>query len=145
MKKHPIFAHIWFILIQLYSHRHHTHSNVTYHNYACILYIWAYIIILRRSEWYETGLWAKRQINWLSSFYCDMYRDLRWFYRVLTWTTKIKIVCWMFVKNQLSNNMICIDKHKRKTALTNPQRTMSTILDLKSFQNGSHRSKSFCS
>ena len=27
MKKHPIFAHIWFILIQLYSHRHHTHTQ----------------------------------------------------------------------------------------------------------------------
>ena len=119
MKKHPIFAHIWFILIQLYSHRHHTHSNVTYHNYACILYIWAYIIILRRSEWYETGLWAKRQINWLSSFYCDMYRDLRRFYRVLKWTTKIKIVCWRFVKNKLNNNMICIDKHKRNMAIIN--------------------------
>ena len=55
MKKHPIFAHIWFILIQLYSHHrivvpfgalYTTYTRLL--NYACILYIWAYIIELKR-------------------------------------------------------------------------------------------------
>ena len=50
-----ICTHIWFILIQLYSHHrivvpfgalYTTYTRLL--NYACILYIWAYIIELKR-------------------------------------------------------------------------------------------------